>query len=178
MSRIGKKPIPVPQGVTCSLEERTLTVKGPKGELSLTVHPSMGVALEESKIVVTRPSESKTDKSLHGTMRSLIQNMIIGVTEGYAKKLQIIGVGYRAAVQGKKLVVTAGYANPVELDIPSGIDVDVAKNTEVNVSGIDKQAVGAFAANIRAVRKPEPYLGKGIRYADERVRRKVGKTAK
>ena len=178
MSRIGNKPITLPQGVTCTVNGQTVEVKGPKGTLSMTAHDSMTVKVDESTVVVERPTDTKQDKALHGTTRALIQNMAIGVSEGYTKKLQMIGVGYRAQVQGKKIVVSAGYSNPVELDIPEGIAVDIVKNTEISVTGIEKQVVGEFAANIRAIRKPEPYLGKGIRYVDEYVRRKEGKTAK
>lgn len=178
MSRIGKKPITLPQGVTLTLDGQNLEVKGPKGTLSLTVHANMTVTIDGNTVTVERPSELKQDKALHGTTRALIQNMIVGVSEGYTKKLQMIGVGYRSVVQGKKIVVSAGYSQPVELDIPEGLSVEVEKNTLINVTGIDKQLVGEFAANIRAIRKPEPYLGKGIRYVDEYVRRKEGKTAK
>jgi large subunit ribosomal protein L6 len=178
MSRIGKKPITLPQGVSLTVDGQNLEVKGPKGTLSMTVHANMTVSIDENTVTVERPSELKQDKALHGTTRALIQNMIVGVSEGYTKKLQMIGVGYRSAVQGKKIVVSAGYSQPVELDIPEGLSVEVVKNTEISVTGIDKQLVGEFAANIRAIRKPEPYLGKGIRYVDEYVRRKEGKTAK
>ncbi|MFP4286529.1 MAG: 50S ribosomal protein L6 [Candidatus Izemoplasmataceae bacterium] len=178
MSRIGKKPITLPQGVSLTIDGQNLEVKGPKGTLSMTVHANMSVNVDENIVTVERPSEIKQDKALHGTTRALIQNMIVGVSEGYTKKLQMIGVGYRSAVQGKKIVVSAGYSQPVELDIPEGLSVEVVKNTEISVTGIDKQLVGEFAANIRAIRKPEPYLGKGIRYVDEYVRRKEGKTAK
>ena len=178
MSRIGKKPITLPQGVTLTVEDQRVEVKGPKGTLSFTVHPEMTVTVEESNVIVERPSDTKTHKTLHGTTRALIQNMVVGVSEGYKKQLKMIGVGYRSQLQGSKLVVNAGYSQPVELDIPSGITVEINKNTDITVTGIDKQAVGEFAANIRAIRKPEPYLGKGIRYVDEYVRRKEGKTAK
>ncbi len=178
MSRIGKKPITLPQGVTLTVVEQNVEVNGPKGTLSFTVHPEMTVTVEETNVIVERPSDTKTHKTLHGTTRALIQNMVVGVSEGYKKQLKMIGVGYRSQIQGSKLIVNAGYSQPVELDIPSGISVEVVKNTDITVTGIDKQAVGEFAANIRAIRKPEPYLGKGIRYVDEYVRRKEGKTAK
>ena len=178
MSRIGKKPITLPQGVTLTVDGQLVEVKGPKGTLSMTVHPNMTVKIDESNVTVERPSETKQDKSLHGTTRALLQNMVVGVSEGYSKKLQMVGVGYRSAVQGNKIVVSAGYSQPVELEIPKGLTVDVVKNTEITITGIEKQLVGEFAANIRAIRKPEPYLGKGIRYVDEYVRRKEGKTAK
>ena len=178
MSRIGKKPITLPQGVTLTVDGQLVEVKGPKGTLSMTVHENMTVNIDESNVTVERPSETKQNKTLHGTTRALIQNMVIGVSEGYTKKLQMVGVGYRSAVQGKNIVVSAGYSQPVELVIPEGLTVEVVKNTEISITGIDKQLVGEFAANIRAIRKPEPYLGKGIRYVDEYVRRKEGKTAK
>ncbi len=178
MSRIGKKPITLPQGVTCTVNGNTVEVKGPKGTLVTTVHERMSVSADESQIVVERPSETKTDKALHGTARALINNLVVGVNEGYKKELKMIGVGYRAQVKGNTLVISAGYSSPKELSIPDGVSVEVQKNTDITVSGIDKHAVGEFAANIRAVRRPEPYLGKGIRYTDEHVRRKEGKTAK
>lgn len=178
MSRIGNQPITLPQGVTCITDGNIVEVKGPKGTLSVTVNQSMKVTVEENTITVERPSDSKIDKSLHGTTRALIANMIQGVSEGYTKRLQMIGVGYRSQVQGKKIIVSAGYSQPKELTIPDGITAEVIKNTEIVITGIDKHLVGEFAANIRAIRKPEPYLGKGIRYVDEYVRRKEGKTAK
>jgi len=178
MSRIGNKPINLPQGVSATLEEQSVTVKGPKGTLSMSAHPSMNIAINENDITVQRQDDSKTQRTLHGTTRSLIVNLVQGVTEGYTKKLKMIGVGYRAQLRGNKLVINAGYSNPVEMDIPEGISVEVVKNTEIVVTGINKQLVGEYAANIRAVRRPEPYLGKGIRYIDEQVRRKEGKTAK
>ena len=178
MSRIGHKPIDLPQGVTATLESGRIEVKGPKGTLSFNSHASMDVALNDGTITVARPSDSKTHRMLHGTTRALILNMVKGVSEGYTKNLQMVGVGYRAQMKGNKIVINAGYSNPVELDIPEGLTVEVVKNTQISVTGIDKQLVGAFAARIRAVRTPEPYLGKGIRYADEQVRRKEGKTAK
>jgi large subunit ribosomal protein L6 len=178
MSRIGKKPITLPQGVSLTVDGQNLEVKGPKGTLSMTVHANMTVSIDENTVTVERPSELKQDKALHGTTRALIQNMIVGVSEGYTKKLQMIGVGYRAQLQGKKLVLSAGYSHPVEMEIPEGLTVEVPKNTLINISGIDKQLVGEFAANVRGVRPPEPYLGKGIRYVNEYVRRKEGKTAK
>ena len=178
MSRIGKKPITLPQGVTLTVDEQRVEVKGPKGTLSLNINPDMSVTVDESNVIVERPSDTKIHKTLHGTTRALIQNMVVGVSEGYKKQLKMIGVGYRAQVQGSKLIVSAGYSQPVELDVPNGISVEVVKNTDITIEGIDKQAVGEFSANVRAIRKPEPYLGKGIRYVDEYVRRKEGKTAK
>ncbi|MGM0435504.1 MAG: 50S ribosomal protein L6 [Bacillota bacterium] len=178
MSRIGHKPIDLPQGVTATLDNGRIEVKGPKGTLSFNSHESMDVKLDDGTLTVARPSDSKTHRMLHGTTRALILNMVKGVSEGYTKQLQMVGVGYRAQMKGKQLVINAGYSQPVELDIPEGLTVEVVKNTQISVTGIDKQLVGAFAARIRAVRTPEPYLGKGIRYADEQVRRKEGKTAK
>jgi len=178
MSRIGSKPINLPQGVTATLENQVVTVKGPKGTLNVTVHPTMSVNIDDDAITIQRHDDSKTQRTLHGTARSLLVNLVKGVTEGYSKTLKMVGVGYRAQMRGNKLVLNAGYSNPVELDIPEDINVEVVKNTNITISGIDKQRVGEFAANVRAVRKPEPYLGKGIRYIDEQVRRKEGKTAK
>lgn len=178
MSRIGKKPIALPEGVTVNIDGLTATVKGPKGTLAFTFSSDMTVTVNESEIVVERPSDSKQHRAIHGTTRALLNNLVEGVTNGYKKELKMIGVGYRASVAGKKLTILAGYSHPVEMDIPEGIEVAVEKNTSISVSGIDKQLVGEFAANIRVVRPPEPYLGKGIRYVDEYVRRKEGKTAK
>ncbi|XMB86614.1 50S ribosomal protein L6 [Mycoplasmatota bacterium WC44] len=177
MSRIGKKPVMLPEGVTVTIDNNTVTVKGPKGELTNTFHADMKISLQDNIIVVERPSDSKFHKTFHGTTRALINNMVVGVSEGFKKDLVIKGVGYRAQLQGKKLVVSAGYSHPVEMEIPEGITVECPKPVNVSVSGIDKELVGEFAANIRAVRKPEPYLGKGIRYSDEQIRRKEGKTA-
>ncbi len=178
MSRIGKKPITLPQGVTATVEQNFITVKGPKGSLEFTFRKSMKVSLNDSDLVVERQSDTKEQRAIHGTTRAIINNMVVGVSEGFVKKLKMVGVGYRVLLQGNKLVVSAGYSHPVNLDIPEGITVEVPKNTLINVSGIDKQLVGEFAANIRGVRPPEPYLGKGIRYVNEKVRRKEGKTAK
>jgi len=178
MSRIGNKIITLPKEVTATIDGKHIVVSGPKGSLEFTIHRDMEVQLDGSELVVVRPTDSKQHKALHGTTRALINNMAIGVSEGYTKKLQMIGVGYRALLQGDKLIISAGFSHPVELDIPAGLTVEVPKNTVINVSGIDKQLVGEFAANVRGVRPPEPYLGKGIRYATENVRRKEGKTAK
>ena len=178
MSRIGKKPITIPQGVTISVEGQLITVKGPKGSLDFTCHKDMTVVMNENELVVERPSDSKQHKSLHGTTRAIINNMAIGVSAGYVKKRKMIGVGYRAILKGNVVVISAGFSHPVEMEVPEGLSVEIPKNTLINISGIDKQAVGEFAANIRGVRPPEPYLGKGIRYVDEYVRRKEGKTAK
>ncbi|GGH74838.1 50S ribosomal protein L6 [Compostibacillus humi] len=178
MSRIGLKPIEIPDGVEVSLNNNTIKVKGPKGELTKDLHPDMIVKIEDKVITVERPSDQKEHRALHGTTRSIINNMVEGVSKGFEKSLEIIGVGYRAQKQGNKLVVNAGYSHPVEIDQIDGIEIDVPKNTQIIVKGIDKQLVGAVAANIRAIRPPEPYKGKGIRYVGEHVRRKEGKTAK
>jgi large subunit ribosomal protein L6 len=178
MSRIGKKPITLPAGVELTINDNHVTVKGPKGSLEGTFNNELTMSLDNNELTIARPSESKFHRSIHGTTRALINNMVVGVSEGFKKDLKMIGVGYRAQLQGQKLVLNAGYSNPVEMDIPEGITVEVPKNTDISVSGIDKQAVGEFAANVRKVRPPEPYLGKGIRYVDEYVRRKEGKTAK
>lgn len=178
MSRIGLKPIEIPQGVEVKLDGSTVSVKGPKGELSQVVSDNMGINVEDNIITVERKSEDKETRSLHGTTRSLISNMVEGVSKGFQKELEIIGVGYRAQKQGTKLIVNAGYSHPVEIEQEANIEFDVPKNTEIIVKGIDKERVGAVAANIRAIRSPEPYKGKGIRYKGEYVRRKEGKTAK
>jgi len=178
MSRIGLKPIEIPTGVEVTLNDRTVNVKGPKGELSRTFHEDMIIKIEGNEVTVERPTDEKIHRSLHGTTRSLISNMIEGVSKGFQKELEIIGVGYRAQKQGTKLVVGAGFSHPVEIEQEENIEFDVPKNTEIIVKGIDKEQVGAVAANIRAIRPPEPYKGKGIRYKGEFVRRKEGKTAK
>ena len=178
MSRIGKMPVTLVDGVTATVEGNTITVKGPKGSLNFTFKKSMKVTIDGTIVSIERPSDTKEHKSIHGTTRALINNMVVGVSKGYVKKLKMIGVGYRAIMKDGQLVISAGYSHPVVMDIPEGIEIEVPKNTLVNVSGISKQLVGEFAANIRGVRPPEPYLGKGIRYVDEYVRRKEGKTAK
>ncbi|MEC9485231.1 MAG: 50S ribosomal protein L6 [Candidatus Izemoplasma sp.] len=178
MSRIGKKPVAIPEGVTVTVDGNLVTVKGPKGSLEFTHHEDMSVSVTDQEVIVERPSESKSHRSIHGTTRAVINNMVDGVTQGYKKDLKMIGVGYRAQVKGKTLVISAGYSHDVEMEIPEGLDVNVEKNTAITISGIDKQQVGEFSANVRKVRPPEPYLGKGIRYVDEHVRRKEGKTAK
>ena len=178
MSRIGLKVIEIPQGVELKLDGNNITVKGPKGELSKQFHKDMVVKVEDNVVTVVRPSDQKEHRSLHGTTRTLINNMVVGVTNGFEKSLEITGVGYRAIKQGDKIVVSAGYSHPVEIDHVDGIEIDVPKNTQLTVKGIDKELVGAIAANIRAIRPPEPYKGKGIRYVGEYVRRKEGKTAK
>ena len=178
MSRIGLKPIEIPQGVEVKINENNVTVKGPKGELSRSIDPQMIVKVEENQVTVNRPNDSKLAKSLHGTTRSIIFNIVEGVKNGFEKALEIQGVGYRAQLQGKKLVVNAGYSHPVEIVPEEGIEVEVPTNTRIVIKGYDKEKVGALAANIRAIRPPEPYKGKGIRYEGEYVRRKEGKTAK
>jgi large subunit ribosomal protein L6 len=171
-------PIAVPAGVDVSIDGRNVTVKGPKGSLSRTLHPEMGVAREGDAIVVTRPSEAKTHKQLHGLTRTLVNNMVVGVTAGYRKPLEITGVGYRAALVGRKLQLNLGYSHPIEIDPPAGISFEVENPTKLAVLGIDKELVGEIAAKVRASRKPEPYKGKGVRYAGEQVRRKAGKAGK
>lgn len=175
MSRIGKRIITIPEGVTVTEEENVVVVKGPKGELRQEMLKDISMKMVDNEITLERKNESA--KAMHGTMNALISNMIIGVTKGYEKVLEIIGVGYRFNVQGKKLVINAGYSHPVELEIPQGLTVEASSNTEITVKGIDKVLVGEFAANIRKVRKPEPYKGKGIRYKDEHIIRKEGKKA-
>ena len=179
MSRIGRMPIAVPAGVTVSIaENNSVTVKGPKGELSRVLPSEMTIEMEGDTVVVKRPNDLKRMKSLHGLTRTLINNMVIGVTEGYQKVLEINGVGYRAAKQGKKLVLNLGYSHPVEMEDPDGLEVVVEEQNKIIVKGIDKEKVGQYAAEIREKRAPEPYKGKGIKYADEVIRRKVGQTGK
>ena len=175
MSRVGRMPIEIPAGVTVSQNENTLTVKGAKGELTRTFHPDINIAVEENVITVTRPSDGKEHRSLHGLTRALVANMVTGVHEGFTKTLEINGVGYRAAKQGNKLALTLGFSHPVEMEAPAGITIDVLAPNKIVVSGADKEVVGAVAADIRKWRKPEPYKGKGIRYEGEVVRRKAGK---
>lgn len=178
MSRIGLKPIEIPEGVEVKLDGNKVSVKGPKGELSKEIHENMTLKMEDNVVTIERHNDLKENRSLHGTSRTMIANMIQGVTQGFEKSLEISGVGYRAHKQGNKLVVSAGYSHPVEIDAIDGIEIDVPENTKLTVKGIDKELVGAIAANIRAIRPPEPYKGKGIRYVGEYVRRKEGKTAK
>ena len=177
MSRIGKNPITIPAGVTVEVKDAVVVVKGKLGELSQTFN-TVTVKVEDGQVIVERSSDLKDERAKHGLYRSLISNMIVGVSEGFTRELEIIGVGYRAQKQGEKLVLNAGYSHPVEMDAPAGVTIEVPNNTTVVVKGIDKQVVGEFAANIRAVRAPEPYKGKGIRYKGEHVRRKEGKKAK
>ncbi|MCY9708067.1 50S ribosomal protein L6 [Paenibacillus alvei] len=178
MSRIGRKPIEVPGGVTVTLENHVITVKGPKGTLTRELHKDMKVSVEENVISVERPSENKLHRSLHGTTRSVINNMVSGVTEGFSKTLELVGVDYRANKSGDKLVLNVGYSHPVEITPEAGIEFEVPAQTKIIVKGIDKERVGAYAANIRAVREPEPYKGKGIKYEGERIIRKEGKAGK
>lgn len=178
MSRVGKKPIEIPAGVTVTNENNHLTVKGPKGELSRTFNQDIQIAIEENVITISRPSDAKDHRALHGTTRAVLANMVEGVSKGFERSLDLIGVGYRASKQGKKLVLNVGYSHPVEIEPEEGIEVEVPTNTKVIVKGTDKERVGALAANIRGVRPPEPYKGKGIRYEGEFVRRKEGKTGK
>ena len=175
MSRIGNRKITIPAGVTVSVDGNIVKVSGPKGELSTEIHKDITVSIDGTELTVTRKDDSV--KNFHGTANANINNMIIGVTKGYEKQLESIGVGYRFALKGNQLVVTAGYSHPVNVDIPKGITLEVPSNTELNVKGIDKCLVGEFAANVRKIREPEPYKGKGIRYKDEYVRRKEGKKA-
>ena len=179
MSRIGKLPISVPGGVTITVDDgNTVTVKGPKGTLTEEISPDMMIEQDNGVLHVKRPSDDKQHRALHGLTRSLIHNMVVGVTEGFAKNLEIEGVGYRAQLQGSKLVLNMGYSHPVEFEAPEGISFEVPAPNRITVKGISKQQVGQMAADIRAVREPEPYKGKGIRYAGEYVRRKEGKTGK
>ncbi len=178
MSRIGRHPVEVPAGVEVKIaENNVVTVKGPKGTLEKALPTEMSIKLEDGQVVVTRPNDLKKMKSLHGLTRTLIQNMVIGVSQGYEKTLEVNGVGYRAQKQGKKLVLSLGYSHPVEMEDPEGLESTVDGN-KIVVKGIDKEKVGQYAAEIRDKRRPEPYKGKGIKYADEVIRRKVGKTGK
>ena len=178
MSRIGRMPIAIPAGVTVEIaENNNVTVKGPKGTLVRALAPAMEIKIEDGHVVVTRPNDLKKMKSLHGLTRTLIHNMVVGVTEGYTRKLEVNGVGYRAQKQGNKLVLALGYSHPVEMVDPDGIETSVDGN-KIIVSGISKEKVGQYAAEIREKRAPEPYKGKGIKYVDETIRRKVGKTGK
>jgi len=178
MSRVGKKPIEIPAGVTVTINGSDVTVKGPKGELSRSFHADLTIAQEENVVVVTRPSDSKEHRTIHGTTRAVLSNMVEGVSKGFEKSLELIGVGYRAQKQGNKLVLNVGYSHPVEFEAEQGLEVEVPSNTKIIVKGISKERVGALAADIRDVRPPEPYKGKGIRYEGEYVRRKEGKTGK
>ena len=178
MSRIGNKPVVLPNDATLEFVENVITVKGPKGQLSFEIPACISVHVDGSNITFTRESNEKTHRSLHGTTRAIVNNMVVGVTQGYEKVLEIEGTGYRAQLQGKKLVVNAGYSHPCEMEIPAGLTVTVPNPTEIHVAGCDKQLVGQFAADVRIIRKPEPYKGKGIHYRGEYIRRKEGKKAK
>jgi large subunit ribosomal protein L6 len=178
MSRIGRLPIPIPADVTVATEGRLVSVKGPKGELSLTVANPIEVKIEDGHVLVTRPDDERASRSLHGLTRTLIANQIIGVTTGYTKSLEIVGTGYRVAQKGASIEFALGFSHPVLVDPPAGITLTVESVNRLTVGGIDKQAVGEVAANIRKIRKPEPYKGKGVRYAGEIVRRKAGKSGK
>ncbi len=179
MSRIGKLPITVPAGVTVTVsQDNTVTVKGPKGQLSQWVNRDITVKQEGEILTLLRPTDSKPHKAMHGLYRSLVNNMVVGVTEGYAKTLELVGTGYRAQAEGKKLTLNVGYSHPVVFEAPESVTFETPAPTKIVVKGIDKQQVGSLAADIRAVREPEPYLGKGIKYETERIRRKEGKTGK
>lgn len=178
MSRVGKKPIEIPAGVTVTLDNNLVTVKGPKGELSRTFHSDIEIKIEENVINISRPTDNKEHRALHGTTRAVLANMVEGVSKGFERGLELVGVGYRASKQGNKLVLNVGYSHPVEIEAEKGLEIEVPTNTKVIIKGTDKERVGALAANIRDVRPPEPYKGKGIRYEGEYVRRKEGKTGK
>lgn len=175
MSRIGRQPIPVPPGVEVQVDGSTVKVKGPKGQLEKEMHRDMIIKYEDGKLLVERPSNNKLHRSLHGLTRTLLNNMVVGVTNGFQKNLELVGVGYRASKQGNKLVLAVGYSHPVEIEPEPGLEIEVPAPTKISVKGIDKEKVGALAAVIRAVREPEPYKGKGIKYEGEKIRRKVGK---
>lgn len=176
MSRIGRLPVPIPEKVTVAVRDRTVHVEGPKGNLSLPVPPDITVEVAGGKILCRRPSDEKRHRALHGLTRALVANMVAGVTTGFTRKLELVGVGYRAAAQGRALTLSLGYSRPVVYTVPPGIAVEVENQTLITVSGVDKQLVGAVAAKIRSFRKPEPYKGKGVKYLEERIRRKAGKT--
>ncbi len=177
MSRIGKKPIEIPKGVTVALDGNTVKVKGPKGELHTTIHKNIKVEMKDSEIELKRSDDLKNNRALHGLSRALIQNMIVGVTQEYKKTLDIVGVGYRVELKGTNLLLNMGYSHPIYFMPPAGIKIETPTQTQIVVSGIDKQLVGQVAAKLRAIRKPEPYKGKGIKYSDEQILRKAGKTA-
>ncbi len=176
MSRIGKRPIPIPSGVTITPKDGGVEVKGPRGALFQKLLPVVGLRVEAGSVVLTRADESRGSRAIHGLARSLLQNMVTGVTAGFRKQLEIVGVGYKAEVQGSELVLSLGYSHPIRLHIPKGIAVKAEKPTALTIEGADRQAVGEFTAEIRSIRGPEPYKGKGVKYVDERIRRKVGKT--
>jgi len=178
VSRVGKAPIQIPSGVEVKVEGNVVTVKGPKGQLRREIHPDLTVTLENGALRVSRPSDERHHKALHGLTRTLLANMVEGVTKGYSRALEIVGTGYRASKSGKNLVLSVGFSHPVEITPPEGIEFQVPSPTQIVVNGIDKELVGQVAASVRSVRPPEPYLGKGIRYVGEKVRRKEGKTGK
>ncbi len=178
MSRVGRKPIAVPAGVTLTLAGTELTVKGPKGTLVRNFHPDITININDNEVLVERPSDNKLHRSLHGTTRALVANMVAGVSEGFTRTLELVGVGYRAAKAGKGVTLSLGFSHPVEITPEEGIEIEVPNQTTLLVKGIDKERVGQIAAEIRAIRKPEPYKGKGIKYSDEVVRRKEGKKGK
>lgn len=177
MSRVGKKPVSIPKGVSVTSSGNVIKIKGPKGELERSIHPSMKIQVAEDKVSVLRPDDTKTNKSLHGLTRSLIQNMMTGVAESYKKTLEIVGVGYKAEMKGNNLLLSIGYSHPVYFVPPDQIKIETPTATQIIISGIDKELVGLIAAKIRSFRKPEPYKGKGIKYSDEHIIRKAGKTA-
>ena len=178
MSRIGRAPIEIPSGVTVTVDGSAVLVKGPKGELTHVVPSPIAVAVEEGQVVVTRPDDERESRSLHGLTRTLIANNVIGVTQGYSKGLEVVGTGYRVTAKGSSIEFALGFSHPVTVEPPAGISFQVEGNNKLTISGIDKQAVGEVAANIRKIRKPEPYKGKGVRYAGENVRRKAGKSGR
>ncbi len=177
MSRIGKKPVVIPDGVKITQEGNFLKIKGPKGELEQQIHPNISIEIVENQVNVTRPNDTKQNKSLHGLSRALVQNMVTGVTDTYKKTLDIVGVGYKAELKGKDLLLNIGYSHPIFLIPPEGVTLETPTPTQIIISGIDKQLVGLVSAKIRSFRKPEPYKGKGIKYSDEHIVRKAGKTA-
>ncbi len=177
MSRVGRKPVSVPKGVTITQSGQQLKIKGPKGELSDQFHPNIKIEVKDGQVLVSRPNDEKQNKALHGLTRALIQNMIRGVTTEYSKTLDIVGVGYRAELKGKNVLLNIGYSHPIYIVPPDGVTLQTPTQTQIVVSGIDKQLVGQVAAKIRSIRKPEPYKGKGIKYSDEQIQRKAGKAA-
>jgi large subunit ribosomal protein L6 len=176
MSRIGKLPIPIPSAVNVQIADQAVTMKGPKGTLSLAVHPAITVTVQEQRLLCARRSDEKNDKALHGLTRSLLNNMVTGVTRGFERRLDLVGVGYRASMLSGHLNIALGYSHPIVYPVPQGVKVEVKDQTQIIVSGMDKQQVGAVAAKIRSFRPPEPYKGKGVKYTEERIRRKAGKT--
>lgn len=176
MSRIGKLPVAIPDKVSVEVHDHTVTVKGPKGTLTMTAHPLIDVQVKDRQVICGRPSDEKSHKALHGLTRSLIANMVEGVTKGFERKLELVGVGYRASMLGQSVNMSLGYSHPIVFPVPPGIKIEVKDQTQLTVSGLDKQLVGAVAAKLRSFRPPEPYKGKGVKYAEERIRRKAGKT--